>query len=252
MIVQLVHNEITYETDLSKPISLAIALQDGTHNPSCYYAESPSFETIRQGDFVGDVRQGGSVNYQRVYITPHGNGTHTECVGHITPDRETLDQVVQQFHFVAEVLTLSPRLIDGDQVLHFDDYIARRRFHTEAVIIRRSDNNKPIRDYNDTNPPYLDPKITAHMAQNNVTHLVVDLPSVDKEKDGGALRSHRNFWQPDTSKRLYATITELACIPNEVADGLYLLGLYLPLVEIDAFPSQPVVYKLVPSGINSD
>ena len=34
--------------------------------------------------FTGSVAEGGSVNFRNIAFNPHGNGTHTECLGHIT------------------------------------------------------------------------------------------------------------------------------------------------------------------------
>ena len=33
---------------------------------------------------IGDTKQGGSCNFDTITLTPHCNGTHTECMGHIT------------------------------------------------------------------------------------------------------------------------------------------------------------------------
>lgn len=80
-------------------------------------------------------------------------------------------------------------------------------------------------------------------------HLIVDLPSVDKEKDNGELLAHKAFWNVkniqnlNSDARLQATITELAFVPNTVPDGNYLLNLQIVSFENDATPSKPVLYK---------
>jgi len=245
--------EITIETplgirkaDLDKPISIGITLKQGPGNPNCYGADDPSFETIISGDFVGDVSKGGAVNYQKITITPHGNGTHTECVGHISQDGETINNAMDTFHFLTELITIRPVKNGDDLVLDYEDFKEAKKYTTDAVIIRTLPNevSKKIAKYTGSNPPYLDPKISEHLYKTGVNHLVVDLPSVDKEVDGGKLQSHNNFWIIPSNKRIKATITELAFIPNEIKDGLYLLNLQLPLTEIDAIISHPVVYNL--------
>ena len=91
MIITLETQEGLKHANLDKPICISIPLKDGPHNPNCYWAEDPKFETIVQDDFIGNVSNGGSVNYKKVSITPHGNGTHTECLGHITQEEESIN-----------------------------------------------------------------------------------------------------------------------------------------------------------------
>lgn len=104
-----------YTADLSKPLDISISLQAGNQNPNCYYGENPTFETIRFGDnFVGSVAEGGACNYQKVTITPHGNGTHTECYGHLNNQEKnniTINQSLKTFWFVARLISLEPTKI---------------------------------------------------------------------------------------------------------------------------------------------
>ncbi len=48
---------------------------------------------MQAGEFLGDTRSGGSCNAEVLTLTPHCNGTHTECIGHITDERITLAEV---------------------------------------------------------------------------------------------------------------------------------------------------------------
>ena len=41
------------------------------------------YTPVVAGDFVGSTASGGPVNFFNIRVNPHGNGTHTECVGHI-------------------------------------------------------------------------------------------------------------------------------------------------------------------------
>ncbi len=89
------------------------------------------------------------------------------------------------------------------------------------------------------------------MVERGVTSLVVDLPSLDRADDGGALAAHRAFWglPPATqdarqAQRGRALVTELAYVPDECADGLYLLDLQVPAFATDAAPSRPVLYPI--------
>jgi hypothetical protein len=82
-------------------------------------------------------------------------------------------------------------------------------------------------------------------------HLVVDLPSIDRAQDEGRLTAHRIFFglppavtQLSAATRATATVTELAYIPESVADGPYLLELQVPALGGDAVPSRPLLYRL--------
>ena len=80
-----------------------------------------------------------------------------------------------------------------------------------------------------------------------VEHLLIDLPSVDKERDAGALLAHRAFWNVDGKMRKQATITEFIYVSNTIEDGTYFLNLQVAPFENDASPSRPVLYKILES-----
>ena len=77
-----------------------------------------------------------------------------------------------------------------------------------------------------------------------VEHLLIDLPSVDKEKDDGKLLAHKAFWNFNSEVRLNATITEFIYVPDSITDGAYFLNLQVAPFENDASPSRPVLYKI--------
>ena len=123
-------NNKSYTADLSKPLDISIPLQAGSEekivNPNCYHAEEPTFETIRfEGVFIGSVAEGGVCNYQRVSLTPHGNGTHTECYGHLNNQEKenvTINQCLKTFWFVARLISLEPTTIT-ENYLQYENYI---------------------------------------------------------------------------------------------------------------------------------
>lgn len=236
------------------PIVIGITLQEGEQNPSCYYAAAPQFETIRMGTFVGSVAEGGSCNHRRICLTPHANGTHTECYGHISPDPQaTIDRCFRPGLFLAALVSIKPyQKSNGECVVRLEDLqraidrLATSIKQPEAIIIRTLPNppEKQQRNYSGTNPPYLEPALAAWCAQQDIEHLLVDLPSVDPEQDGGQLHAHRSFWQYPERPRKHATITELIYVPNEVADGFYALQIMLPFWTNDAVPSTPLLFRL--------
>jgi len=248
MIVTLSRNGRTFSADLAKPINLAIPLRDGVENPNCFWAPLPEFSPVRAGDFVGSTAEGGVVNFFNVRLNPHGNGTHTECVGHIARERFVLHECLHESHFLAKIVSLYPRkTADGDRVVFKDQLEALlEENEVEALIIRTLPNDalKLRQNYSGSNPPYLHHEAVEFLVNCGIQHLLLDLPSVDREEDGGQLLAHHAFWQYPHATRSQATITELVFVPNEVRDGHYLLNLQITALDLDASPSRPVVFRV--------
>ena len=88
--------------DLSDPIDISIPLEAGPGKLSAWYVPPVRIEPVKTADWVGDVNQGGSVNFRDIYFNPHGHGTHTECVGHISKEWYSVNKTLQQFFFLAK------------------------------------------------------------------------------------------------------------------------------------------------------
>jgi hypothetical protein len=116
----------------------------------------------------------------------------------------------------------------------------------EALIIRTkpNDHSKVQRQYSGTNFPYLTIGAMQRIVDAGVQHLLIDLPSVDREEDGGALEAHHLFWNVPAEPNFQKTITELIYVPNEIADGTYLLNLQVSNFANDAAPSRPMLFDL--------
>lgn len=249
MNIQLTFNKKKYSANLSAPLDISLPLREGKNNPNCYWAEPVKFETISSGNFIGSVKAGGNVNYQKLTFAPHGNGTHTECFGHLSADdNATINRSLTHFHFMAEVISVLPeKLSNGDSLITLKQVLEKIKHpQAEAIIIRTLPNtdSKKIQQYSGTNPPYLEAAVTEYLAKNGVNHLLVDLPSVDREVDEGKLLAHKAFWDFTHKVRTHSTITELIFIDNSIPDDLYLLNLQIASLEMDAGPSKPVLYKL--------
>jgi arylformamidase len=249
MIIQLDFNKKVYKADLLRPLDISLPIHEGVGNPNCYWADPVKFETISSGNFIGSVKAGGSVNYQKLNLTPHGNGTHTECYGHISSDNNaTINQSLKSFHFVTEVISIKPKKLDnGDEIISLQAIKENiKHMNTEALVVRTLPNtdSKKTQQYSGTNPPYLEAAVAEFLAAHNVQHLLIDLPSVDREVDEGKLLAHKAFWKYPENTRAHCTITELILVENSVPDGLYLLNLQITSLEMDASPSKPILYKL--------
>lgn len=241
------YNTKNYTIDLSKPLDISIPVIGGNSNVNSWYLPPPKIHPHSEGEFVGKVSEGGSTNFNDIYFNPHSHGTHTECVGHITEEFHSVNQSLSRFFFMAEVITVAPEKIEGDFVISRKQLqYALGNKNREAVIIRTIPNlgDKKSRQYSHTNPPYLLKEAAELLVDRGVEHLLVDLPSVDKEKDDGALHAHKAFWDFEGNVRMNATITELIFVDNSIPDGKYFLNLQLAAFENDASPSRPVLYKI--------
>ena len=260
-----------YAADLSDPLSIAMPLDFDGAQPNHFGAPRAHATPLVSGAFVGDVRAGGSVNCERLALVPHCNGTHTECVGHLTSDRIAVHEVLRGGLQIARLIsvriepaadsgeTAAADAAAGEQVVTARALAAaleRLPGESEALVVRTlpNDAGKLTRRYAGPAPAaYFTTEAAVLLARRNVQHLVVDLPSLDRAHDGGRLAAHRAFWGlPAESRRAHdatrreATITELAWIAPTVHDGWYMLDLQLPAFMSDAAPSRPLLYPVRP------
>jgi kynurenine formamidase len=243
-----------FQVDLSKPIDISIPLTNTDENPIAWYIEKPVIEPVVFGDWIGKVSEGkSSTNFNNIFFNPHGHGTHTECLGHITREFYSINQSLKQFFFLAELVSVQPELQEEDLVITRSQIEGALNGKTpEAIIIRTLPNLevKKHLKYSNTNPPYLEEDAARFICESGIQHLLIDLPSVDKEKDDGKLLAHKAFWNVtdinnlNADARLESTITEMIFVSNEVHDGSYLLNLQIASFENDASPSKPILYKI--------
>tara|TARA_B100001564_G_scaffold301397_1_gene268713 strand:- start:257 stop:733 length:477 start_codon:yes stop_codon:yes gene_type:complete len=144
------------------------------------------------------------------------------------------------------VQTITPDSRGGDLVI-LPKHLPNTDALPEAYAIRTTPNykSKQTQTWSYTNPPYLDTEFTRALVERGVKHLLIDLPSIDKEMDGGALASHKVFFGVPDAPRPVATITEFVYIETDVSDGLYALNLQVAPMDLDASPSRPVLFPLM-------
>ena len=236
------------DLDLGVDISIPVAKENSI---SAWGLGPPEITPHRQGAFVGSVRAGASVNFNDIHFNPHAHGTHTDCLGHISRDMESVNSHPPGPWMIATLVSMKPVPVGGDSVVTCEQLKdALADLSTEAVIIRTLPNpeTKKAMDYSGTNPPYLQGEAASWLNEQGVNHLLLDLPSVDREEDGGALASHRAFWGVPDRPRHTATITECIYVPDRLKDGIYLLNLQMAAIENDACPSRPVLFPMQPQS----
>lgn len=242
-----IHEELR-TIDLSKPLDISIQLSDSSENPLAWYLDKPEVEPVKLKDWVGKVSEGASVNFNTIQFNPHAHGTHTEGVGHISKEFHSVQESLGSFFFTAEVISVTPEDFGEDLVLSIKQL--KQLLHgkkTEAVVIRTLPNTseKKSKKYSNTNWPYLHEEAANYLREQKVQHLLIDLPSIDKEKDDGKLLAHKAFWNFPEQPRYNATITEFIYVPNSIKDGSYLLNLQVANFKNDAAPSRPILYAFL-------
>ncbi|MEY2922497.1 MAG: Kynurenine formamidase [Bacteroidota bacterium] len=249
----IIHKNLTFEIDLSKPIDISIPLTNTDANPIAWYIEKPEIEPVKFGDWIGKVSEGSSTNFNNIFFNPHGHGTHTECLGHITREFYSINQCLKQFFFTAELISVTPERVGEDSIISKSQIEnALNGKLPEAIVIRTLPNleSKKNQNYSKTNPPYLAEEAAIFIREIGIEQLLIDLPSVDREEDEGKLLAHKAFWNVknvtnlNADARLNCTITELIYIDDSVRDGSYFLNLQIASFENDASPSKPILYSL--------
>lgn len=246
----------SFQTEKGKDISISL----NPKGPRAWYVEPMRIEPVRTEQFLGSVAEGGAVNFRDVYFNPHGHGTHTENVGHIIDTDVPVVNSIGSSHYFAKLVTVELMKQDavqdsskdvtqdasqGDWVVN-EESLMGMDLNVEALIIRTkpNDHSKTSRQYSGTNFPYLTIGAMQRIVDAGVQHLLVDLPSVDREEDGGALAAHHLFWNVPSEPNFQKTITELIYVPNEISDGNYILNLQVSNFANDAAPSRPMLFDL--------
>ena len=246
MEVRIEHNKLYFTVNLYQPIDISLPINE--NSVSAWNAPKMQIKPAKDGNWVGDVLQGASVNFNNIFFNPHAHCTHTECVGHISPNKEVLNDKLKQYFFMSKLISVCPKKKNHDLVItkNMIKKLVDSHDNVDALIIRTLPNAKTKMsvNYSNTNPPYLLKEALDYLVEINIKHLLVDLPSIDKEQDDGALVGHKSFWQFNKETRLNCTITEFIYVDNNVKDDIYLLNLQFVPFSNDASPSRPVLFKL--------
>lgn len=207
-----------------------------------------TIEPVRAGGFVGSVSEGGACNCETLTLIPHCHGTHTECIGHVLPstlEGPFISSIAFPLLIPALLCSITPKTLNGDEVIGIQDLEKLPLPKGGALIVRTVPNEVSKKTKSWSNPAYFTPEALAFLNNSGVMHLLVDLPSVDREDDGGALAAHKAWWGLPDNPRHGATITEMIFVEEDLADGDYWVNISPSPLASDAAPS---LVKLFPIG----
>ncbi len=269
MIFCVEFNNQTYKIAAENPIDISIPLDFNGAQPNAFGVERATATACETGAFIGDTRRGGSCNFEQVKFVPHCNGTHTECVGHITDERISVHDCLKDAFVFAALISIKPENANQStetyavELTETDKLITRKAIENalqnlenrkfDSLIIRTlpNDASKQSRAYMENPPPFFSTEAINFIVENQVKHLLVDVPSIDRTFDEGKLSNHRVFWNvaPDSrtineASLIHNTITEMIYVADEIKDGAYLLNLQIASFIADASPSRPLLFKI--------
>ena len=148
----------------------------------------------------------------------------------------------------AKVISIKPSEFWNEEFQENDQIIDRHQIEDatknwsgeKTLIIRTLENNstKIHQQYSNSNPTYLTKGAIDLINQLKVDHLMVDVPSLDRELDNGLLIAHKAFWNYPENPQTHKTISELLYVPNILKDGTYIIQIQIMSIESDASPSK--------------
>lgn len=238
--------------DLGQPIDLSIPIDFRDTALRHFDAPAATATPFATGGFTGSVASGASCNCRTITLTPHCNGTHTECVGHLTLEPLDAWRVVPAAPVPAQVVGVAPVACGDDRVVTRAALAAAWPLQSAApaplaLVLRTSTGAD---GHPGAEPPYLAIDAMELIVARGIAHIVIDQPSLDRTHDGGRLAAHRVFFGlPAASRRLaeamrpQATVTEYATVPARLPDGPCALAWQVPAISGDAVPSRPLAYR---------
>lgn len=270
MKLQLTIGSRSYQFNPAEWFDISIPLHFNGEQPNHFGVEPAVSQALEMDEFIGDTRRGGGCNVESYRLIPHCNGTHTECLGHITEERISVHESLKDSFVPATLITIRPVKASDTADVYRPEKEADDRLITcnaleealincsrdllQGLIIRTlpNDTSKKSRYYLENPPPFFSLKAMQYICELEIKHLIVDIPSVDRMFDGGRLSAHHIFWNIPPGSRQAApeahrskTITEMVYIPGEIPDGHYLANIQIPNFAADAAPSRVLLFPLL-------
>ncbi|UCE93556.1 MAG: cyclase family protein [Flavobacteriaceae bacterium] len=259
----------TYGFDSNSFEDISIPLKFNSEQPNAFGVPKATSKAFEYGPVSGDTRKGGSCNFEEIHLIPHCNGTHTECIGHITHHRYSIQKQLKDTFIPATLITIDPKQALSSEDSYRPDIKAGDHFITagslkqrlssssksflKALIIRTEPNalSKLHRSYSNERAAFFSLEAMKFISDLGVEHLLVDLPSVDRSNDEGKLSTHHIYWnmkqgshEVSQDSYLYKSITEMIYVPDTIRDGNYLLNLQIASFVSDASPSRPLIFPI--------
>ena len=228
------------------------------------------------GVFIGDVEQGGSCNVDILHLSPH-KLTHLQTETHIISEGTNISDLglIEGFALVVDLSgwmglekdeTLdsngrkSTNSISVAQLQYaVDEAIGQvlspeQRFNLLAIKTRLSLDREDT-DYTGRDPLHLEPEVAQfihdyHEIVGNpgrqIQTLILDLPSIDREDDGGLLLAHRNYFgiKDGKSQGEKRSLVEFAYLRG-LETGLYYCQIHPYPIQTNAIIVNPVFYPLI-------
>jgi arylformamidase len=261
-------NSKQFRVDHLNPLDISIPLLFNGNQPNTYNVPIASSKAYEDGTFIGDTRRGGACNFEEYKLIAHCNGTHTECVGHITNERYSIQKILQEAFIPSTLITVQPEKGSATSDSYIpekasDDLMITKKSleqvlnrssleWREGLIIRTLPNeeSKKSREYMEHAPPFFSLQAMQYLNELGIKHLLVDFPSLDRTFDEGKLSTHHIFWnmKPESHEvkgsPSVKTVTEMVYVLENIADGNYLLNLQIAPFVSDAAPSRPILFKV--------
>ena len=89
-------NSRTYTIQIDQPLDISIPLRASKDNVNAWYLPPPKIYPSVVNKSVVSIGEGATVNFNTIEFNPHAHGTHTECVGHITKELNTINDCLTQ------------------------------------------------------------------------------------------------------------------------------------------------------------
>jgi kynurenine formamidase len=262
----------TFRYDAAHPVSLAAPLDFAGLGPAWFPSPPPACEPLQAGGFSGRVATGASCNCSTLRLTPHCDGTHTECVGHLTLEVVDARDRLPAGILPALLLSVTPEQVGSDGApsgeatvpppLPGDRLLTRAALEAawpeprhalgadlpcapRVLVLRTRRARATMPEAGAASqeadaaesaavPPYLSLPAALWLVARGIEHLVLDLPSADRTQDEGQLSAHRAFFGLPAGSTALAEAQRAHCTITELARIPASLGAGFGLLEIQA------------------
>ena len=259
MKINIEHNNKLYQIDPKDGISISIPMNfNDSNNPKFYDESNPKKEFYTYNDIEYNMNRNAGCDVPLVKFNVHCSGTHTETAAHVFNDSHSIGDLIDLNFIPAILISVHPESSTNDEYhspINDDDKIISKRIleqsldseteFIDCIIIRTLPNSedKKNKNYNNFSYPFLSNDAVYFLKKKGVKHIIIDTPSIDKSDDDGQLKNHKIFFLDNKSINKN-TVTELAYIPDTCIDGRYFVCIGFPNFQLDAAPSNPVIYNI--------